>query len=208
MKNRAFTRWRHLTTTSRILEGFAFLWKLGASLSLRRAGRREPWERGCAGITKFKYERKNEKDSGRSSKMTPYCKWPIARIRKTYCSMNVIYFLRSIFKNKTTVSIFKQYLCAHPKGGIFEPVLCTIVYDFLIFKTAAESNGVTTLKIKPLPHNLCKLLYRKLKFFWNGLRFGYPLGAKSKKTISSIKETELTNIPGVSIFRAASFRNV
>ena len=59
------------------LEGFAFLWKLGASLSLRRAGRREPWERGCAGITKFKYERKNEKDSGRSSKMTPSCKWPI-----------------------------------------------------------------------------------------------------------------------------------
>ena len=29
------------------------------------------------GITKFKYERKNEKDSGRSSKMTPSCKWPI-----------------------------------------------------------------------------------------------------------------------------------
>ena len=30
-----------------------------------------------AGITKFKYEKKNEKDSGRSSKMTPSCKWPI-----------------------------------------------------------------------------------------------------------------------------------
>ena len=29
------------------------------------------------GITKFKYERKNEKDSGRSSKMKPSCKWPI-----------------------------------------------------------------------------------------------------------------------------------
>ena len=27
-----------------------------------------------AGITKFKYEKKNEKDSGRSSKMTPSCK--------------------------------------------------------------------------------------------------------------------------------------
>ena len=35
-----------------------------------------------AGITKFEYERKNEKDSGRSSKMTPSCKWPIqARIQ-------------------------------------------------------------------------------------------------------------------------------
>ena len=29
-----------------------------------------------AGITKFKYHRKNEKDSGRSSKMTPLRKWP------------------------------------------------------------------------------------------------------------------------------------
>ena len=27
-----------------------------------------------AGITKFKYEKKNEKDSGRSGKMTPSCK--------------------------------------------------------------------------------------------------------------------------------------
>ena len=30
-----------------------------------------------AGITEFKYGRKNEKDSGRSSKVTPSCKWPI-----------------------------------------------------------------------------------------------------------------------------------
>ena len=29
------------------------------------------------GITKFKYEKKNERDSGLSSKMTPSCKWPI-----------------------------------------------------------------------------------------------------------------------------------
>ena len=32
-----------------------------------------------AGITKFKYERKNVKDSGHTSKMTPSCKWPIRR---------------------------------------------------------------------------------------------------------------------------------
>ena len=32
-----------------------------------------------AGITKFKCERKNEKNSGRGSKMTPSCKWPIKR---------------------------------------------------------------------------------------------------------------------------------
>ena len=29
-----------------------------------------------AGITKFKCERKNQKNSGRSSNMTPSCKWP------------------------------------------------------------------------------------------------------------------------------------
>ena len=29
------------------------------------------WYSNLTGITKFKYERKNEKDSGRSSKMTP-----------------------------------------------------------------------------------------------------------------------------------------
>ena len=29
------------------------------------------------GITKFKYEGRNEKDSGRRSKITPSCKWPI-----------------------------------------------------------------------------------------------------------------------------------
>ena len=30
------------------------------------------------GATKVKYEKKNEKNSGRSSKMTPSCKWPIS----------------------------------------------------------------------------------------------------------------------------------
>ena len=52
-------------TTTRSLQGFAFLCKLGLFFFK------------LAGITKFKYERKNEKDSGRSSKMTPSCKRPI-----------------------------------------------------------------------------------------------------------------------------------
>ena len=40
-----------------------------------------------AGITKFKYERRNGKDSGRSSKMTPSCKWPIAsEVQKRHLS--------------------------------------------------------------------------------------------------------------------------
>ena len=34
-----------------------------------------------AGITKFKCERKNEKNSGRCSKMTPSCEWPIKNER-------------------------------------------------------------------------------------------------------------------------------
>ena len=50
------------TTATRILKGFPFLCKL-RHLNL-------------SGITKFKYEKKSEKDSGRSSKMTPSCKWP------------------------------------------------------------------------------------------------------------------------------------
>ena len=46
--NETIGRWRHFTTTTRILQGFAFLCKLV-----------------LAGITKFKYERKNVRDSKR-----------------------------------------------------------------------------------------------------------------------------------------------
>ena len=46
-----------------------------------------------AGITKFKYKRKNERDSGRSSKMTPLCKWPNSKysnfIRRGSCDRNI-----------------------------------------------------------------------------------------------------------------------
>ena len=47
------------TPSTRILQGFAFLCKLGL------------FYLNLAGIDKSKYERKNEKDSGPSSKMTP-----------------------------------------------------------------------------------------------------------------------------------------
>ena len=50
------------TTTTRIFQGFSQL--------------------NLAGITKFKYEKKNEKDSGRSSKMTSSWKWPIGNLKK------------------------------------------------------------------------------------------------------------------------------
>ena len=58
-RNRPLARWRHFTTTTRILRGLAFLCKLG------------DWHLILAGITKFKYKRKTVKDSGRSGKMTP-----------------------------------------------------------------------------------------------------------------------------------------
>jgi len=63
--NCPFARWRRFTTATRMLQGFAFLCKLGLLLFNPRR------------ISKFKYERKNEKYSGRSGKMTPSCKWPI-----------------------------------------------------------------------------------------------------------------------------------
>ena len=52
------------TTTTRIHQGFPFLCKLRI-FHLNLAG------------MKFKHEKKNEKDSGRSSKMTSSCKRPI-----------------------------------------------------------------------------------------------------------------------------------
>ena len=52
----AFTRWRHFTTKTRILQGFAFLCKLELLLLTPH------WN------TKFKYERKNGMNFGRSSK--------------------------------------------------------------------------------------------------------------------------------------------
>ena len=58
------------TTTTRILRGFSFFANYVFS------------QLNLAGITKFKYEKKNEKDSGRSSKMTSSCKWPIGNLKK------------------------------------------------------------------------------------------------------------------------------
>ena len=41
-----------------------------------------------AGISKLRYERKNEKRCGRSSRMTPSCKWPIEK--SSSCSLHNI----------------------------------------------------------------------------------------------------------------------
>ena len=60
--NRSFVWWRHFITMSRILQGFAFLCKLGLLLFKPHWG----------------YQIYISKNSGCSSKMTRSCKWPIA----------------------------------------------------------------------------------------------------------------------------------
>ena len=68
IQNGPFTRWHHLILRPESSRVFLSCANYGfCHLNL-------------AGITKFKYEKKNEKDSGRSSKMTPSCKWPIANL--------------------------------------------------------------------------------------------------------------------------------
>ena len=63
--NSPFAWWRHFTTTTGILQGFAFLCKLRLLLFKPR------WDYQ---IWTWKKKRKG---SGRSSKMSPSCKWPI-----------------------------------------------------------------------------------------------------------------------------------
>ena len=70
--NGPFAWWRHFTTMTRILESFAFFWKLALCYL------------NLTGATKVKYEKKTEKNSGRSSKMTPSCKWPIRSMKVFY----------------------------------------------------------------------------------------------------------------------------
>ena len=59
---RPFPRWRHFTTTTRILFVFPFIFKFG-----------NPSE-----VSIFAQESKPLMDSGHSNKMTSSCKWPIA----------------------------------------------------------------------------------------------------------------------------------
>ena len=63
--NRPFARWHHLLLRPESFRVFFSCANCGfCHLNL-------------AGVTKFKYEKRNEKDSGKSSKMTPSCNWPI-----------------------------------------------------------------------------------------------------------------------------------
>ena len=63
--NRPFAWWRHFTTTTRILQGFAFLCKLRLLLFKPR------WD------YQIWIWKEKPKDSGHSSKLLPSCKWPI-----------------------------------------------------------------------------------------------------------------------------------
>ena len=66
--NGPFARWRHYTTDNNDQNtlGFCFLVQIRSFVTLN-----------LAGITKFKYEREDENDYGRSSEVTPSCKWLI-----------------------------------------------------------------------------------------------------------------------------------
>ena len=176
--------------------GFCFLMQIGTfviqtSLGLPNLNMKEKTKRILVVVAKWRHRA--------SGLLQEYAKHIARWMLSTFWEVSSRIKHLSPFSSPTSVRTQKEGFSSQS----------TIVFIFfLIFKTAAEPNSVTTLKIKPLPHNLCKLLYRISKCFWNGCRFGYPLGVKSKKTMSCIEETELTNIAGVSIFRAASFRNV
>ena len=69
-------------------------------------------------MTKFKYERKNEKDSGRCSKMTSSCKWPVqsnimqpkARENMRLCKCSAL-LLSSSYSISAMYIIFILFIC-------------------------------------------------------------------------------------------------
>ena len=67
--NRPFARWRHLTTKTRILQGFALLCKLGVLLFKPR------WD-----YQTWIWKENSKRILVIISKMTPSCKWPIKEI--------------------------------------------------------------------------------------------------------------------------------
>ena len=88
-KNGPFARWNHLLLRQESFRVFLSCTYYGfCHLNL-------------AGITKFKYEKKNEKDSGRSGKMTPSCKWPISL--KSYSHNGHMYFFLYFFSLYTRI---------------------------------------------------------------------------------------------------------
>ena len=69
-----------------------------------------------AGITKFKYEKKNEKGSGRSSKMTPSYKWPIGYAISTLLSVSLHLTQEKRRCRRDLICIW--YFCAILKFGL------------------------------------------------------------------------------------------
>ena len=80
--NRLFARWRHFTTTTRILQGFSLLCKLRLLLFKPRLD------------YQILIWKKSEKDSGRSSKVTPSCNWPL---HAGNCSQLCVRLINTIF---------------------------------------------------------------------------------------------------------------
>ena len=74
--NRPFALWHHFTTTTRILQGFAFLCKLGRLLF------KPHWDYNL----NMKGKTKRYYCSCYSSKITPSCKWPIIEAVLLMCT--------------------------------------------------------------------------------------------------------------------------
>ena len=122
-----------------------------------------------AGITKFEYEKKNEKGSGRNSKMTPLCKWPIG-----YCISTCI-SIRSVASNSRKKALspwsnlhmvflryFKVWSAPSDMAGQFPWESCD---DFLRYWYWADDNS--TLKFYRTVSNF--LISFCLK--WTGLYY-------------------------------------
>ena len=79
--------------------GFCFLVQISAFVNL-----------DLAGITEFKCERKNEKNSDRSSKRTPSCKWPIGVIYRPP-SENTLEFIEKVNEIISGITKGNKHCC-------------------------------------------------------------------------------------------------
>ena len=88
-----------------------------------------------AGITKFKYKRKNERDSGRNNKMTPLCKWPNSKYsnftRRGSCDRNIT----------LTVNLYEDAL---PRGKLTNSQLIEM---FVLLKVLNQLSSVSFFEL-------------------------------------------------------------
>ena len=104
-----FARWRHFTSTTRILQGFAFLGKLGLFCSK------------LIGITKFNNERENEVNSGLSSKKKSSRKWPTMKKQTGHSSLFrwVVYHFQKVPENLVGTHMEHDFLESFSKKRLW-----------------------------------------------------------------------------------------